>query len=128
MSSKGRRAWPSYGHTWWFLSLKAQAIRRNQVNSQSRMLRRQSLFLCRLPPAFAGISASTPGALAVTGRDRNEKVAIKQAAAEEQKHEREVAVQKDTRECALSFLHGCIASALVGNLHDREPGQGLFTD
>ncbi|CAL5227620.1 g10624 [Coccomyxa viridis] len=47
-----------------------------------------------LAPAFAGISASSPGALAITGRDKNEKVAIKQAAAEEQKHEKEEAAQK----------------------------------
>ncbi len=53
--------------------------------------------LSRLPPAFAGISASTPGALALTGRDRNEKVAIKQAATEDQKHEKEEAAQKEAK-------------------------------
>lgn len=57
----------------------------------------QQCLLCRLAPVFAGITASSPGALAVTGRDRNEKVAIKQAAAEEQKHEKEEAAQRDAK-------------------------------
>ena len=57
----------------------------------------RSTLLCRLPPAFAGISASTPGALAIAGRDKNEKVAIKQAAAEDQKHEKEEAAHKDAK-------------------------------
>ena len=83
--------------TWCFLSLKAQATCIIQVSSGSAMMTCQSYFLHRLPPAFAGISASTPGALAITGRDRNERVAIKQAAAEEQKHEREEAAQKDAK-------------------------------
>ncbi len=56
--------------------------------------------LYRLPPAFAGISASTPGALAITGRDRNEKVAIKQAAVQEQDHEKNAPAQKDARKWA----------------------------
>lgn len=53
--------------------------------------------MCRLPPAFAGISASTPGALAITGHDRNEKVAIKQVAVQEQDHEKNAAAQKDAK-------------------------------
>lgn len=65
--------------------------------AQSRKASFQQWMLCRLAPVFAGITASTPGALAVTGRDRNEKVAIKQAAAEEQKHEKEEAAQKDAK-------------------------------
>ena len=48
-----------------------------------------------MAPTFAGITSSTPGALAITGRDRNEKVAIKQAAAQEQNQEKSDAAQKD---------------------------------
>ena len=77
--------------------MKLHRVLTNSQPAQNGKVFFKQCLLCRLAPVFAGITASTPGALAVTGRDRIEKVAIKQAAAEEQKHEKEEAAQKDAK-------------------------------